>query len=170
MFISGLVDPTGQSRLLPSALGSCTKYFIEIQTVRCVDLSSPPIVNVYLPGEDPLEDCSISDAHDGIQNFMNGNPSPADNSPILSIRVTVVSPYVPDGLTIVDTPGIDPNNPASIARMRKFIACESEPISVIFCMSPFDMISADIAFEKVKECFLEQNLAFNLYNVLICKF
>ena len=79
-----------------------------------------------------MEDCSISEAHDGIQKFMNA--SPVDNSSILPIRVTVVSPHVPDGVTIVDTPGIDPNVPESVARIRKFIAKESEPISIIFCI------------------------------------
>lgn len=168
IFIGSFVDPTGQSRLLPAALGSCTKYIIEIQTVRRMDLSLSPIVNVYLPGEDPLEDCSISEAHDGIQKFMNA--SPVVNSSILPIRVTVVSPHVPDGVTIVDTPGIDPNSPESIARIRKYIAQEeSEPISIIFCMSPSDIGYADMAFQKVQECLLERNLPFN-DNVMICKF
>lgn len=167
IFIDSFVDPTGRSRLVPAALGSCTKHIIEIQTVRRMDLSLSPIVNVYLPGEDPLEDCSIREAHDGIKKFMNA--APVNNNSISPIRVTVVSPHVPDGVTIVDTPGIDPNVPESIDRIRKFISRESEPISIIFCMSPFDIGYADMAFQKVQECLLKRNFQFN-DNVMICKF
>lgn len=110
----------------------------------------------------PTSDMPMEEAHHKLEKFMSAAAG-RDSTPI---HVTVVSPYV-SGMTLVDISGLDVNDAASIELYRNFIADESEPISVCFCMSPFDITSSDLAFSELRECFVKSGLPFSQTNVTI---